>query len=248
MSINKESIKVQGSTLDFNVDIANVGVGHRLPGGFAFVRQLWFEVKIFDAAGALLESSGTVPSPEHDLCDADMFTGISKSVLPFTLGCSEPDLALVNFQTVLLDRVEAAKDADGNPILDNMGQPVLAATKDATETFLQHFTGGPIARVRGFDKKPVPPLDPGEQRSFNYSFELGPKMDSADSIQVRLLFRAFAPYFFRALGKGQPASEQNVAPLTANLRIDELGIARARISAEPNVATPENPANPARSN
>lgn len=222
MSLDKQSVNLNQGKLGFDISVANVGTGHRLPGGFAFVRQLWLEVLVKGANGEVLASSGVIGSVEKDLCDAEMFTGVSRSVLDFTLGCTEPDLQLVNFQAILLDQIEAAKAEDGSVVLDDLGQAKLAPTKDAKETFLQHFTGGPIARTRGIDKKPVPPLDPGEERSFHYEFDLGQRGDAVREVQVRLMFRAIAPYFLRALGKNQPRSEAPVAPLVKNLRVDEL--------------------------
>src|SRR5690606_27230899 len=133
---------------------------------------------------------------------------------------------------ILLDRIEPAKAADGRIELDALGQARLAPAAGAREAFLQHFSGGAVARTRGFDKKPMPPLDPGEERSFAYRFELGSQSEAVREIRVRLLFRALAPYFLRALGKGQAANERPVAPLVENLRIDEL----AQVSA-PVVAT-----------
>ncbi len=232
LSLDTRSIRRVGSTIDFQVSVANVGTGHRLPGGFAFQRQLWLEVQVLGDAGRVLASSGSVPTPSHDLCDVEMFEGLSRSALEFALGCERPDPLLVNFQTILLDRIEPAKAADGRIELDALGQARLAPAAGAREAFLQHFSGGAVARTRGFDKKPMPPLDPGEERSFAYRFELGSQSEAVREIRVRLLFRALAPYFLRALGKGQAANERPVAPLVENLRIDEL----AQVSA-PVVAT-----------
>jgi hypothetical protein len=227
LALDARSIRRNGSTIGFDVSVANVGTGHRLPGGFSFQRQLWLEVQVLDDGGRVLASSGSLPSPSHDLCDVEMFTGLSNSIRQSTLGCDQPDLLLVNFQTILLDRIEPAKAADGRVELDELGHAKLAPAAGAKETFLQHFTGGAVARIRGFDNKPVPPLDPGEERSFSYRFELGKGSGAARELRVRLLFRALAPYFLRALGNGQPANEPPVAPLVENLRIDEL----ARVSA-----------------
>src|SRR5690606_457585 len=128
-------------------------------------------------SGEVLASSGTVQSPEHDLCDPGMFTGLSRSILPFSLGCDQPDPLLANFQTILLDRTEAAKAPDGSFDLDLLGQPRLAAPEGSQETFLQHFTGGAVARIRGVNAKPNPPLDPGEVRTIGYVFDLGDRVD-----------------------------------------------------------------------
>lgn len=229
ISIDPATLKLDENRLEFQVTVANVGTGHRLPGGFAFARQLWLEVNVKDGAGQLLQSSGRVQSPEHDLCDAGMFTGISKSVLEFTLGCQQPDLNLVNFQAILLDKIQPELAEDGTPVLDELGDAVLAPAEAAEETFLQHFTGGAVARRRGSDNKPMPPLDPGEERQVGYQLELGPRAADAAELEVRLLFRAFPPYFLRALGKAQPPNEPPVAPLTKNLRIDEISTATVTI-------------------
>jgi len=229
VSIEPQSLVAQGNTLAFKVTVANSGTGHRLPGGFAFVRQMWLEAVVKSATGEVLASSGTVQSPEHDVCDPGMFTGLSQSILPFTLGCAEPDPLLANFQAVLLDHIEAAKTPDGSPDIDALGHPRLAAKEGAQETFLQHFTSGPVARLRGIDNKPNPPLDPGEARTLGYAFDLGARIGEAREVQVRLLFRAFAPYFLRALGKNQAPNEVPVAPMVKNLRVDTVASATARL-------------------
>lgn len=230
VSIDQRSVVAEGNTLAFKVTVSNSGTGHRLPGGFAFVRQMWLEAVVKSASGEVLASSGTVQSPEHDVCDPGMFTGLSQSILPFTLGCDKPDPLLANFQAVLLDHTEAAKKPDGSLDIDELGAPRLAPKEGAQETFLQHFTGGPVARVRGVDNKPNPPLDPGEVRTLAYAFELGERVKDAREVQVRLLFRAFAPYFLRALGKNQPPSEVPVAPMVKNLRVDAVASATARVN------------------
>jgi hypothetical protein len=94
---------------------------------------------------------------------------------------------------------------------------------------LQHFTGGAIARRRGIDKKPVVALEPNEERSFNYEFRLGRGVEAARDVRVRLMFRAIAPYFLRALSSGQAPEEPPVAPLVQNLRIDELAAVTVRL-------------------
>lgn len=231
VSIDGQSLVTDGNTFVFKVTVSNSGTGHRLPGGFAFVRQMWLEAVVKSASGEALASSGTVQSPEHDVCDPGMFTGLSRSILPFTLGCDKPDPLLANFQAVLLDHTEAAKNPDGSLDIDELGQPRLAAKEGAQETFLQHFTGGPVARIRGVDNKPNPPLDPGEVRTIGYAFDLGERIGDAHEVQVRLLFRAFAPYFLRALGKNQPPNEVPVAPMVKNLRVDAVASATARINA-----------------
>lgn len=230
VSIPGQSLVTKGNTFAFEVTVSNTGTGHRLPGGFAFVRQMWLEAIVKSASGEVLASSGTVQSPEHDLCDPGMFTGLSRSILPFSLGCDQPDPLLANFQTILLDRTEAAKAPDGSFDLDPLGQPRLAAPEGSQETFLQHFTGGAVARIRGVNAKPNPPLDPGEVRTIGYVFDLGDRVDEAREVQVRLLFRAFAPYFLRALGKNQPPREVPVAPMTRNLRVDTIASATARVA------------------
>jgi hypothetical protein len=65
-----------------------------------------------------------------------------------------------------------------------------------------------------------------------YQFDLGVRISQVREVRVRLLFRAIAPYFLRALGKNQAAGETPVAPLVKNLRIDELGRASAQLNPE----------------
>ncbi len=70
--------------------------------------------------------------------------------------------------------------------------------------------------------KPTPPLVPGEQRSFPYSFDL-PSGSGAQRVRVRLLFRADPPYFLRALSKSQTASDgQSLNSFVPNLEISEM--------------------------
>lgn len=222
LTVEAASVAVKDDAVVLAATVANVGTGHRLPSGFAFVRQLWLEVSVRTRDGRVLASSGVIDSVDQDLCDSGLFEITSRAMLPFTKGCKREDPLLVNFQSILIDKVQPAEDADGSPLRDELGQAVLEAAPGARETTLQHFTGGAVARRRGVDGKPVVALEPNEEKSFKYEFELGRAVDSAYDVRVRLMFRAIAPYFLRALGAAQDASEAPVAPLVQNLRIDEL--------------------------
>jgi hypothetical protein len=223
LTVEAASVAVKGDSVLLTATVANVGAGHRLPSGFAFVRQLWLEVSVRDREGRVLASSGLIDRVDRDLCDSGLFEITSRAMLQFAQGCQEEDPLLVNFQSILIDKVEPAQDADGNLLSDELGHSVLEAAPGARETTLQYFTGGPIARRRGIEMKAVVALEPNEERSFAYEFKLGRGIEAAHDVRVRLMFRAIAPYFLRALGAEQAAGEPPVAPQVKNLRIDELG-------------------------
>jgi hypothetical protein len=220
-----------GPRLEFELSVANVGTGHHLPGGFAFVRQMWLEVGVFDAQGKLLASSGRLQRASDDLCDATLLSDAGSGLIAFVSGCSAADPALVNFQQRLLDRVEPMRSESGIVQRDARGQALLAPAPAAHEVVVQHLTGGPVPRVRPATGKATPPLETGETRSFPYAFEL-PEGARAARVVARLLFRAMPPYFLRALGATQqPGDGAPLGPLVANLELNEM--ARVEIEVRP---------------
>ena len=102
-------------------------------------------------------------------------------------------------------RWRLARDAEGNALVDERGKFELARAERGKETVLQQLDGGPVARVRPFEKKPVSTLAPGETRTFAYRFALGATPARGVRIDVKLRFRVMPPYFMRALGRAQPA-------------------------------------------
>jgi hypothetical protein len=222
VTIPKEKISQKPGTLAFSVDIANSGTGHNLPGGFAFVRQMWFEVVVSDASRRPLAQSGVLASAANDLCDASILDDRESPMRPFLVGCRRSDPQLVSFQQQLVDRIQIARDASGNPKVGVRGENLIEAAPGAKEIVIQYLEAGPVPRVRPSTKKPTVPLVPGESASFPYTFTLAP--DAAPTkIVVRLLMRVAPPYFLRALGAGQPANETpKVAPLVDALEAMEM--------------------------
>jgi hypothetical protein len=222
VTVPNEKIAVKNGTLTFTVDVANSGTGHNLPGGFAFVRQMWFEVVVRSDQGRPLAQSGVLGSVDSDLCDSSVVDDRNNPMRPFLKGCrrSEPDL--VNFQQQLVDKIAIARDDAGNPKLGVRGENLLEAAPGAKECVLQFIDSGPVPRVRPSTKKPTVPLVPGESASFPYSIAIPPDEKPA-RISVRLLMRVAPPYFLRALGAGQPPNEQpRVESLTGALEAMEM--------------------------
>jgi len=216
-----EAVTASSAELRASVRLQNSGTGHNLPGGFAFVRQMWVELSVFDAQNRLLASSGRLKAATDDLCDSELWTR-GRALTRFAVGCTEADPQLVNLQQRLLDRVEIAKDKAGTPLVDARGQPVLAAASGADEVVVQHLTGGAVARVRPADGKSATPLLPGESRRFDYAFPLATATRPA-RVQARLLFRAVPPYFLRALASQQgPSDGPRVDGWLPNVEVVEM--------------------------
>ena len=193
------SLKLSADALSFAVQVSNVGSGHNLPGGFAFVRQMWLEVSLLDAAGSLLAGSGHVTAPTDDLCDSSILDNPQSPMRTSIKGCTKSDPVLVNFQQMLVDNAQPKHGPEGAPLLDTRGEALLEGAPGALETAIQTLNAGPTPRIRPFDKKPTAPLAAGEAHAFPYSFALNPG-SALKTLRVRLMFRASPPYFLRALG------------------------------------------------
>ena len=207
VAVPKDKIVQKPGALSFAVDITNSGTGHNLPGGFAFVRQMWFEVTVTDRSGRALVRSGVLENVSDDLCDASVIDDKENPMRAFAVGCRRGDPQLVNFQQQLLDRVAIARDASGNTKLGVRGENLLEAAPGAKEIVIQYLTAGPVPRLRPATKKPTVPLVPGESASFPYTFTFAQEQTPA-RLTVRLLMRVAPPYFLRALAAGQPPNEK----------------------------------------
>ncbi|HYP87589.1 MAG TPA: multiheme c-type cytochrome, partial [Polyangiaceae bacterium] len=220
LTLDPSKLRIEGGRLDFEVAVQNTGTGHNLPGGFAFVRQMWLEVTLLNAQGRAVAFSGLVAKPSDDLCDSSLLDDAANELRAFLVGCRETDRQLVSFQQMLLDKVELLRDGSGVVQLDLRGQPKLRPAPGSKEVVVQFLTSGPVPRVRPSTGKATPPLIVGEQRAFPYTFDLPP---SAERLRVRMLFRAAPPYFLRALAKTQtPADGQNLNEVVPNLEINEM--------------------------
>ena len=230
LSLVDGTLNVSGTRVTFDISLQNTGTGHNLPGGFAFVRQMWLEVSLLDAGGQLLASSGQVLRPTDDLCDGSILDDANNGMKAFLTGCAATDRQLVSFQQMLLDKIELFRDANGVVQLDLRNQPKLRAAPGSKEAVVQFLTGGPVPRVRPSTGKPTPPLIVGEQRAFPYAFDL-PAGTTPARLRVRLLFRAVPPYFLRALAKTQAAGDgASLEGLVPNLEINEMARLEAALA------------------
>lgn len=229
LSLVPASLDVTATRVAFDVSLQNTGTGHNLPGGFAFVRQMWLEVTLLNAQEQIVASSGLLLRPSDDLCDASILDDPESPMKPHVVGCAATDRQLVSFQQMLLDKVELLRDGNGVVQLDLRNQPKLRAAPGSREAIVQFLTGGPVPRVRPSTGKPTPPLITGEQRTFPYAFDL-PSGTGAQRLRVRLLFRAVPPYFLRALAQTQtPADGPSLNGLIGNLEINEMARVEAAL-------------------
>jgi hypothetical protein len=211
LSLVPDSLKSANDSLAFSVRVSNAGTGHNLPGGFAFVRQMWLEVSLLDAAGSVLDGSGRITHAADDLCDSSILDNPQSPMRASLKGCAKSDPLLVNFQQMLVDNAQPKRGPNGAPLLDSRGEALLEGAPGARETAIQTLGAGPTPRIRPFDKKPTPPLAAGEANTFPYSF---PNAGSSiKKLRVRLMFRSSPPYFLRALG---------VPNLAENLELTEM--------------------------
>lgn len=212
LTLVPDSLKSSANSLGFAVQVSNVGTGHNLPGGFAFVRQMWLEVSLLDAAGAVLDGSGRVANVADDLCDASILDDPQNPMRPSLEGCSKSDPLLVNFQQMLVDTAQPKSGPSGTPLLDTRGEALLEGAPGARETAIQTLTAGATPRIRPFDKKPTTPLAAGEAHVFPYLFQRSAG-NAVAKLRVRLMFRASPPYFLRALGVGELAESLEISEM-----------------------------------
>ena len=212
LSLVPASLKLGNGSLSFAIEVKNSGTGHHLPGGFAFVRQMWLEVSLLDASGRVIDGSGRVTNGADDLCDSSIIDDPQNPMRPSLQGCTKSDPLLVNFQQMLVDHAQAKRAANGAPLLDTRGEALLEGAPGARETAIQTLTAGATPRIRPFDKKGTAPLAAGEAHTFPYAFPVEPAAP-VKSLRVRLMFRASPPYFLRALG---------LANLAESLELSEM--------------------------
>jgi len=226
-----ETVDFINGELAFDISIKNreTDTGHNLPTGFAFMRQMWLEVKVVDANGQNIFESGVLDFPAADLCDANTLNEVASNVRNNVVGCGnfEADDQLVNLQTKLVDFVEQGVDDDGNIVavqgIAGNGNPPLAEDDQVgREVWIQYLTGGAIFRRRPFDNQELKPLPPGDKRTFQYRTQLDAAALVGAELEVKLLFRNFAPYMFRTLQQGQESNERQLEGLIEGIQIVEM--------------------------
>ncbi|HEY2406293.1 MAG TPA: multiheme c-type cytochrome [Polyangiaceae bacterium] len=215
------SLKLTRTALKFAVEVKNVGSGHNLPGGFAFVRQMWIEASVLDAAGVAIASSGVLARPSDDLCDTSVLD-VTSPMRSFVSGCDAADPLLVNFQQMLFDVTQVKHDNNGLVPTDRRGEALLEGAPGSHEVVIQYLTSGASARIRPFTQKPTAPLATGDAADFPYLFAV-PAGRLPKTLRLRLLFRTSPPYFVRALASGEKApNADKLAGLTRNLEVSEM--------------------------
>lgn len=222
--IDIKNIDYSGQNLTFDVSIQNTNTGHNLPTGFAFMRQMWLEVKVVNDQDQPLFESGVLDDPTLDLCDANTLFEPS-NVVTHLAGCEDfiADEQLVNFQTKLVNVVEPGVDQKGNPIAVASDDPA----DPGIEVWLQFLEGGAVLRQRPFDGQELASIRPEETRVFGYKAPI--QLNGQGKIKVRLLFRNFPPYMFRTLDAGQDPSEIPLSSLIDDIQIVEMESAEALI-------------------
>ncbi|MBX3191663.1 MAG: hypothetical protein KF819_32015 [Labilithrix sp.] len=216
-----DETRTDPKNLNLKLSIEN-RTGHSLPTGFAFARQMWIELIVKDAAQNTIFSSGVVAKSDDDLCDAATFGDTSNQLRGFVVGCTQVDNQLVNIQLKLVDKIAALADGNGQAVLDEIGDHVLIQSKEGNETYLQHLTGGGVARIRPSDKANLAPIRTLQRKTFGYAVPLPGNVRSG-SFTARLLFRNLPPYWVRGMAREQPPKElPRLEPLIPNLQIVEM--------------------------
>lgn len=218
--IEPGTLTANATTTNLRVTVTNTNTGHNLPTGFAFVRQMWLEVRALSNGGNVLASSGLLPTAASDLCDNDLISDTSNPLSTLIADCDGADRSLVSFQQKLVSAVELARDPAGNIVKDQLGQPLIRAANGSREVLLQLLPGGVVARKRPVDGVTLGLLRPFEARSFNYA--LATNGATARRVSVRLLFRNTPPYFVRGLAVGQPQDVPGLATMVNNLEVIEM--------------------------
>lgn len=175
--------------LPVRVAVTNVGAGHRVPTGFSQEREVWIELRVLDAGGAVLYETGTLVDRAH----------------PET-GESVPDGRLAD---------EDLRDLEGR--LDPRSFEVVGEVPgpDARDevrrlglvTFTNHFQRNhhrvevPFLADHYDNGRSLPPL---ETVVVPYDVPIPAGAPRPLQVSARLRFRHFPPRFLRMLAQGRP--------------------------------------------
>jgi hypothetical protein len=220
LDVDPAAMVIKAGQLQLAVAITNIGVGHNLPSGFAFARQMWLEVRVLGDGNKPIFASGVLAKTSDDLCDAGTLDDPGNPVKPFVVGCRASDPQLVSYQQKLVDHIDVDRDSAGTPKVSASGELKAIAAKGASETWLQHLAAGAIPRTRPSDGAVLAPIPPNETRTHRYAIDV--RNQARATVTVRLLFRSIPPSMLRALGSGQAPGEIQLAPLVENLQIVEM--------------------------
>jgi hypothetical protein len=240
-SLTVSASRPANGKLSVLVTVESTLVGHSLPTGFAFSRQMWLEVSAHTASGrqvclanALVNgktikaqcTSGSLASPQTDLvtCDplalADLGLKPSKNdervqLDPASVApLDQCDPWLANFQKILTDG-----DPDGDGVFNEV--PYQSLRADIVKT-----------RVRASDQQAMDALNPsllvnGQPRksaAFEYIFDLNGFQGQDVVVTATLHFRHLPPYFIRALDGKYPNGLTSI-DLLPNLTVVDMAVA-----------------------
>jgi len=234
-----------GRFLVADVTVTNVGAGHQLPTGFAFVRQMWLEVSATDSNGnevclsAVLPGGGPVPirsscasgrldSPQEDLRYCD----------PLAVARAEGfGVDPAHNSDVRLARGAAAGLDDCDPWL--AGWQKILTDGPPLDGKVRREVGyqSPAAnivetRVRVADQQVMGPMDPfgaRQSETFPYFFGLNGIGGEEVTVTATLHFRHLPPYFLRELDGFYPPGV-TVGGLLRGLTVVDMATARARVA------------------
>jgi hypothetical protein len=182
-----------GDVLPIRVDVTNVGAGHNVPSGFSQERQVWLEVTVSDAEGAVVYQSGYLVDRAHpetgeleadgNLDDEDL-ENLSVAIDPATMEAT----------------IEEGPDFDRRPRenlgLVNFGNEFRRVLEGNSEEVFMPFLANHMDNGHS-----IPPL---ETETAPYDVRLPQELRGPLRVRTRLRFRAFPPRFLRALAQARP--------------------------------------------
>jgi hypothetical protein len=208
-----ESVEA-GGVLPVTVAVKNVGAGHNIPSGFSQERQLWIELTVTDADGAIVYESGHLRDsahpetgelvPDGSLHDEDLRN------LVVELDPATGDATTLEHGPDFNRRHE---DPPVNLGLVNFGNEFLRvdmATGETEEVFI------PFLANHMDNTHSIPPL---ETRTNRYDIPVPEGLEGALTVRARLRFRAFPPRFLRLLVQVTPDTLDE-AVVDRNLIVD----------------------------
>ncbi len=182
-----------GDILPITIAVTNVGAGHHVPTGFSQERQMWIELVVSDATGALIYQSGDLldqPHPETGENTAD--GSLDDEDLQNLIGSIDP--------VTLEADIVPGPDADQRPAVNlglaNFGNEFKRMTPDGTHEVLIPFLANHMDNSHS-----IPPL---QTARVPYDVPLPATVQSPLHISARLRFRAFPPRFLRTLAQARP--------------------------------------------
>jgi hypothetical protein len=242
-TLSVELKKNEDDTLTASVTVQNNLVGHSLPTGFAFARQMWLEVSAvttdgepvcltdLDVDGNIVHaqcSSGTIQTPKDDLLTCDPLAlralGIKSS--------KTDDLIVLNPESVApLDNCD--------PWLANF-QKILTRRIGSIffEVPYQSFDADIVKiRVRPSDGQAMDPINTTilvngkvkDSSTFDYVFNAAGLNGQKVIVNAVLHFRHLPPYFLRGLDGYYPDDLTSTA-LLENMTVVDMANANANIT------------------